>query len=340
MRTAEGWTVALCGLLLASSVGRAVSPQTPAPAARYRLSGPYVHANLTIFLIHGEDQLHGKVYLTLPEALAQKKVIVHETGNVNQLTIENVSSIEVIVQAGDIVKGGQQDRVIGFDLIVPPKSGRVPLASFCVEHGRWTRRGREDVVKFETSNNQAATKELKLAIRSAKAQGEVWHNVDRAQRQLSENVGRPVQAPESRSSLQLTLENKTVEELTKAYLDKLASVGEGKADVIGYAYAINGTVAGAEIYAGNSLFRKAWPILLRSSAIEALAADRKAKSSPAVTATVVQKFLTEAEKGKATAENVSSRVRLIQHETDKAVLFESCDQQLKGKPFRCSYVAK
>jgi hypothetical protein len=45
----------------------------------YRLSGPYTHKNLTIFLVHGKDQITGKTFLTLQEALAQKKVIVYET---------------------------------------------------------------------------------------------------------------------------------------------------------------------------------------------------------------------------------------------------------------------
>ena len=78
------------------------------PAASYRFSGPYTHDNLTIFLIHGADQIKDRDILTLEEALNEKKVMVHETKNVNQLAIENVSGQEVFVQAGDIVRGGQR----------------------------------------------------------------------------------------------------------------------------------------------------------------------------------------------------------------------------------------
>ena len=49
------------------------------------------------------------------------------------------------MQSGDIVKGGQQDRVLTVSLMLPPKSGRIPIASFCVEQGRWPARGKEDV---------------------------------------------------------------------------------------------------------------------------------------------------------------------------------------------------
>src|SRR5262249_57959614 len=113
------------------------------PRAETRVTGPIVHENLAIYLIHGESA-SGAVPLTLDEALAKRAVKVHETGNVNQLDIENLSGEEVFVQSGDIVKGGQQDRVLSVSLLLPAKSGRIPIASFCVEQGRWTARGKED----------------------------------------------------------------------------------------------------------------------------------------------------------------------------------------------------
>src|SRR5260370_18728113 len=87
-------------------------------APDYQFSGPYTHDNLTIFLIQGEDQLKGKKFLTLQEALEQKKAVVHETGNVNQLTVENLSpNEEIFVQSGDIVTAGQQNRLLHIHLI-------------------------------------------------------------------------------------------------------------------------------------------------------------------------------------------------------------------------------
>ena len=72
-----------------------------------KLSGPYTHENLTIFLIHGEDRIKSTNLLTLQEAIEQKKVILHETQNVNELAVENVSPYqEVFIQSGDLVKGG------------------------------------------------------------------------------------------------------------------------------------------------------------------------------------------------------------------------------------------
>jgi len=177
------------GLIGALSTGaqRQSQPQNP-PPANYTLSGPYTHKNLTIFLMHGANQSRGPAPLTLQEAMKQKKVIVRETGDVNELTIQNQSNQEVFVQAGDIVKGGQQDRVLALDLIVPPRSGRIPIEAFCVEQGRWSRRGQEAVAAFSASNNMLASKELKIAAKAKGSQDEVWANVSKAQTKLAENV--------------------------------------------------------------------------------------------------------------------------------------------------------
>src|SRR5215212_7473031 len=150
---------------------------SPGPAAQsdYRLSGPYTHKNLTVFLVHGKE-LTTKPFLTLQEALAQKKVRVYETKEVNELAIRNLSNEDVYVQAGDIVRGGEQDRMISVDFIVPPKSGRMPIAAFCVESGRWNKRGNEVNASFASSEN-SATNELKLAAKSGKSQQAVWDNV-------------------------------------------------------------------------------------------------------------------------------------------------------------------
>src|SRR5258708_38940285 len=84
--------------------------------ADLKLSGPYPHGNLSVFLVHGPDRLAGKNFMTLQEALEAKKAVVYETGNVNQLTVENLSKDEeLFIQSGDIVKGGQQDRTLEYD---------------------------------------------------------------------------------------------------------------------------------------------------------------------------------------------------------------------------------
>ncbi len=293
-------------------------------AGGYRLSGPYTHKNLTIFLIHGKSIVHSKNFLTLQEALEQKKVIVYETNTVSELAIENISNEDVYVQAGDIVKGGQQDRMLATDFIVPPKSGKMPIGAFCVESGRWSRRAGERVEVFASSAEVASTKELKLAAKRSKSQGAVWENVKVAQDRLSENVGARVNSPVSASSLQLAVENDKVRETADAYIKTLSGISAGKDDVIGYVFAINGKVNSADVYGSSALFKKLWPKLLKANAVEAIAGLQKDAFAPA-SPEAVSSFLVDAEKGKASEKEVTRRVKLVTREDEKNVFFETVD---------------
>lgn len=129
-----------------------------------QLSGPVAHENLAIYFIKGPSQ-GGAVPLSLDEGLEKASVKVHETQTVSELEIENTGDEAVLVHAGDIVKGGQQDRVLTVTILVPPKSGRVPIASYCVERGRWSARGNEDVAAFESSKAFMPSLEGKRAMR-------------------------------------------------------------------------------------------------------------------------------------------------------------------------------
>src|SRR5262245_66231074 len=145
----------------ASLLGIACLAAFAAPAADFRISGPFTHENLSVYLLHSSTAKTAPNRLTLHEAMEQKKAAVYETGNVEQLSIENLSNQPVFVQAGDIVKGGQQDRVLTTDLLLPPRSGKVSIASFCVEQGRWTRRGAEPADQFHASSKAVPTRALK-----------------------------------------------------------------------------------------------------------------------------------------------------------------------------------
>ena len=321
--------------------GQTAHDNNEAAPTEYKISGPYTHNNLAVFLIHGKDKLAGKTFLTLQEALRQRKVVVYETKNVNELAIENLSRYEeVYVQSGDIVKGGQQDRMLGVDLIVPPRSGKISIAAFCVEQGRWQKRANEEVTRFSSSNERVATKELKLAANKAKSQGEVWKRVAEAQDKLSSNVGGSVKAPISNSSFQLTLENRQVRATADAYVKALAHIAGRHTDVIGYAFAINGKLNSADVYASGALFRKLWPSLLKASAVEALAELRKTGKFDAPATADVGAFLRDAEAGASTEQDVTKRVRMITRESKANILFETRDRTAAGGWLHRSYVRK
>ncbi|MDQ2975519.1 MAG: hypothetical protein M3R69_08935 [Acidobacteriota bacterium] len=308
-------------------------------AGDYRLSGPFTHRNLSIFLVHGKTLSKSKTFLTLQEALVQKKVVVYETKSVNELAIENFSNEEVYVQAGDIVKGGQQDRMIGVDLIVPPRSGKLPISAFCVEHGRWSGRGSERAAVFSSSSDAVATKEIKLAAKRENSQGGVWESVTVAQNKLSQNVGTRVNSPVSASSLQLAVENGKVQDTADSYIKALSGIVNRSDDVIGYVFAINGKVNSADVYASNVLFKKLWPKLLKANAIEAIAELQREKFAPA-SAESVQGFLSESERAHGSDKDVNARVNLLTREDDENILFETRDRAAKGAWVHRNYIKK
>jgi len=343
------FTITLLTLLVAASVGffsttfaQDQSPQRTSAdqSTDYRISGPYVHKNLTIFLVHGKDILKGHTFLTLQEALAQKKVIVYETKDVNELAIKNLSNQDVYVQAGDIVRGGDQDRMISTDFIVPPRSGRMPIAAFCVESGRWNKRGNETSASFASSENSVATKEIKLAAKASNSQQAVWANVTLAQDKLSKNVGATVNAAVSRSSLELSVENSKVKETTAGYISALSEIMRGKNDVIGYAFAINGKVNSADVYASRGLFAKLWPKLLKASAVEAVAELSDSVKPIAVEQEAISAFMAESEKGRGGERAVTERVKLVTREDERNIFFETRDRQKKDAWVHRNYIKK
>lgn len=344
-------TIAFFCLLIALPVGLIISAQAQktstkraddkrSVASNYRISGPYTHKNLTIFLVHGNDLLPGKNFLTLQEALAQKKVRVYETKDVNELAIRNFSNQDVYVQAGDIVRGGEQDRMISIDFIVPPKSGRMPIAAFCVESGRWSKRGEEQAAYFSSSDNVVATKELKLAAKSAQSQEAVWQNVSAAQAKLAANVQGVVAIQASPTSYELSVESDKVKETTASYVSALNTIMRNKSDVIGFVFAINGHVNSADIYASHALFAKLWPKLLKATAVEAIAKlDQTPKAEPVVDETI-HTFLADSERPTSKAKEVTPRVRVVTREDETNVFFETQDRSQKDTWVHRNYIRK
>jgi hypothetical protein len=296
----------------------------------YMITGPFSHKNLTVFLIKGEDKISGEI-ISLEEALNSKKIIIYETGDVNELCVENRSDTPVFIQSGDIIKGGKQDRVIQYDLIIKPNSGKIPLASFCVEHGRWSKRANENEQSFSGSTKQLSSKRLKMAVKTENSQQDVWEEVGVAQDKLSRNVGGEVKSSQSESSLQLTLENEKLNELIKEYIDVLSMKTGEKQGVIGYAFAINGVINSADIYANNALFQKLWPKLIESCVTEALGEWDEHLKFENVTLENMKLWLAEVETGVSKEQEIGTGNRLKTIESDDNILFETYDSQSRDQ---------
>jgi hypothetical protein len=305
-----------------------------------RISGPHTHGNLSVYFIHGADALEGKVPLTLDEALEQKLVVVRETGRVNELTIENRSDQRVFVQAGDIVKGGRQDRTLQVDLVLEPHSGQVAIGAFCVEQGRWSARGSESAEEFASSKQNLSSRELKLAARKAKSQSDVWNGVAAMQRKLSRAIDRDVRSELSDSSLPLAVENASVEARVAAYEVALAPKAAAHADAIGYAFAINGELNSAEVYGSHALFEKLWPKLLRTSAVEAVAEDGSSAAAVPLSGEQVEVMLRQARAPSTRTQKTVAGMEHLSEESDAGYFFQSNAAKQGERWIHRSYIRK
>ncbi len=307
------------------------------------VAGPYTHENLSIFLLLGADALDGRRFIPLDEALEQKCVTVHETSNVGQLEVENLSELfDLYIQAGDVVKGGRQDRTLGVDFVLPAKSGRVSIPSFCVESGRWHRRAGEDVRSFSSSKSCLSSKKLRMAAKLSKDQSEVWEKVAETQDDLSASLDKPLNAPQSPTSYQLSVEDEDLQKRKENYCAALEKIIEEKPDVVGYAFVINGEINTADTYGSGILFRKLWSKLLDAAVLEAIAELRKepkAASQP-ITSETIQEWLTEAEKTAVSdRQEVPPRVRVDTRRGEKTVVFDTLDHDFNDAVLHKNLVA-
>jgi hypothetical protein len=351
------WSVApLAAAIVGASGGSAFCDSAT------RISGPHVHENLAIYFVHGQSA-PGPVPLTLEEALAKSAVQVIETDRVNELQIENIGPEPVFIQSGDIVKGGKQDRVLTVSLLLVPNSGRVPIASFCVEQGRWSARGGEEAARFSSAREampsmsallamsappveaRAARQSLELAQprafdpdEVADRQRKVWDEVANTQRKLSSGLKASVASPRSSSSLQLSLENEELRQARAAYLSALRPTGENDADIVGYVVAINGQMRAANVYPSNALFRKMWEKQLAAAVTESIGEKAATPSTAAPAPPAAGEFLATAEKGKTYERALAAGMHQETRDADSSLYNEA--RGADGNWIHRSYLAK
>ena len=309
--------------------------------SNYRLSGPYQFGNLSMFLVHGADEPGTLIYTTLQDAMSRGIVVVHETQNVNELAIENTSpSEEVFVQAGDIVTGGKQDRVLSVDLILPANSGLIPISAFCVEHSRWQQRAYESGDHF-TLTEMSANFSLKRAIKDTPSQVGVWDEVEATQQKMSTSVGAGVARSELYpSSLPKTMETDAVRESIAPYIEHLSSIPGQSSDVLGVVFTINNELIGADVYATNVMFTRLWPRLLRAAAVEAVAERPMTLNTEAVAIENVKEFIVNSDRGAETIDEVTARTHVVRREMETSLSFETRDMAHDGAWIHRNYLAK
>ncbi len=222
--------------------------------------------------------------LNLPEALENPRFRITEhkpfgrfgdADAVNTLTVQNKTESAVFLMAGDILQGGNQDRVIAQDAVIAARSiGNIPV--FCVEPGRWSPHEEEAREGSEKSQNiyaftgyyHVASRDVRRAAQYSNNQQEVWDKVAQvtAAHQASTATG-----------TYTALEQST--DFTAArqrYLQYFSNKLEGRDEVVGVVAVSGKQVIGADVFAHPALFRKQYEALLHSYLTDALTSGAKA----------------------------------------------------------------
>ena len=272
----------IAAVLPAMAAGR-VSPPT------FKVLPPIVHGNLALFPVVAKSYDTSSL-LTLDEGTRSGQVTISEKGEqpamvhpgqqrpfahtgpeVNRLLLYNNSDRPLLLLAGEIVTGGKQDRVIGSDRIVPPKSGPVDLSVFCVEPGRWT--GATPV--FGSLGEQMAQPEVRAPAMADKNQQAVWDSVRSSNAQVARSLAAPIAGElHGTTSYAKVFGSRPVQQAIEQYggangqqttLTELKKTGS-----VGVVVAVNGQLLWADLFASTDLLSRYWAKLNNSYIAEAL----------------------------------------------------------------------
>jgi hypothetical protein len=162
------------------AAGRQASPAavTIRLDAHRSLGAPRQFRNLALIPVYDSSARQADTYMTLDEGLKTKVVTVKESpsgGEVNTLYVTNGGRKPLYLMAGEVVLGGQQDRCLGRDTIIPPDKRDQPVTVFCVEHGRWTghKQFDESAMTVASADIRASAQEGAFAAARSAAVGSV-----------------------------------------------------------------------------------------------------------------------------------------------------------------------
>jgi len=145
---------------------------------------PWVCNNLKLIPVKFRDtatakkELQNDNTISFEEALKEGKITVREMttpggADVGMLELKNHSKKNILIESGEMVAGGKQDRAFASTVIVPPTEKEVFLPVFCVERGRWERRLRN--FRYAGPANISLRRQMNIA----RKQNKVWKEIDR-----------------------------------------------------------------------------------------------------------------------------------------------------------------
>lgn len=201
---------------------------------------------------------------------------------VNSLTVQNKSDDIIFLMSGDVVTGGNQDRVIARDQVVMPGTVK-NIEVFCVEKGRWqfndetATENEKNIFAFKGYYN-VASPQVRQAVQRTGNQGEVWNAVAKVTSANNAESGTGAYA-----ALETANEAKAKRDAYLRYFDGKAA---NLPNIVGMVVVCGDRVLGVDIFGHPDLFRRKYDALLHGYVAEAATesctlklADKKAEQT-------------------------------------------------------------
>jgi hypothetical protein len=258
----------------------------PAVTVLYDSAKSWTYGNLQLIPVRFVGDGGSKGYLpfdhlsSMQKALQEKKLKVNElkgsaNADVRVLEMRNMSKEAIIIQSGEIIIGGKQDRIMGQTMIIPPDKQRYYVNVYCVEKNRWDKRAKA------FNYYRSADMGIRKATDVSRKQHQIWEAIDNEFKLSGKNS--PTSAYKDVLTQKKFLEEDSL--YVKFFADKMAHTDSSFAGFV----AISGDqIIGTDLYSTKEMAIEAFQNSLRSYSATAIVVG----DEPEVKTETVVKFMT------------------------------------------------
>ena len=229
--------------------------------------------NNTTLSIYDNNVFHQQIL----EQVEQKSII--DIDLINELLITNISEDTLYLMAGEVIRGGKQDRVVAKDMLVLPKSEKVALPVFCVEKGRWNYK--KDAMQPFNEYFHVSSMQIRQAIQQSDNQELIW--------KVIEKINRKNEVVSKTQAYTELAQSGVFRTQFMDYFGFFKDVFKEQKNVIGLVVVSGNEILGCDLFATPHLFEQKYNSLLYSYCTEAITSG----DVPNVERKKVMAYLTE-----------------------------------------------
>lgn len=159
------------------------------------------------------------------------------------------------------------------------------------------------------------SKNVRVAVQGGEGQGKVWEEVS------TENAKAGVQ-PQSGAFTANYADDEAVKRL-EPYINKLQGPVAQNDNVVGVIVAVNGKIESMDVFESTPLFKKLWPKLLKSHALDAANATGAEVAGKACTRQDAVAFLTETAAAGTSKTETKGDIAVSRRENERVLLFSA-----------------